>query len=284
MKHLFQIMGVINITPNSFSDGGNYNHVSSFESKFNELLTWADVVDIGAESTAPFNNAVSLNEELSRFEDVFFPVLEKRDDPQITLSVDTYKASTFEIVAKKVRLHWPLTNLIWNDVSGVVDDELLNLLQSDLDFSYVLSHNLCNDRTNTSNHMNYLCEEDITKNLIDFFEQRLSLIKTDKKILLDPCFGFSKTREQNHKLLKDFTFFAKHFDSYQWVYGISRKSFLRFPQSLDSKNPSVQNQLDQIQNFFLVDAVNKLGSDKLIFRVHNETSKNALNSTLAIIS
>lgn len=283
MTNLFKTMGVINITPNSFSDGGNFNDLGRFTIKFNELLTWADVIDIGAESSAPFNSAISFEEELNRFEEVFFPFVEKTADPKIIISVDTYKAKTFKVVAQKLNALWPQTSLIWNDVSGVVDEELLDLLYSDLSFDYVLSHNLCDTRANTLKHMNFVSSDEICDNVISFFEATLNKIETDREIYLDPCFGFSKSREQNHNLLKDFSKVLDAFPTFKWVYGISRKSFLRFPKELNSKDPDVQSLLDQIQNYFLVETYLKAGKDKLIFRVHDQKSKKALNSTLSIL-
>lgn len=284
MKQNFNTMGVINLTPNSFSDGGLYNNYETFQKKFFEIIKWADIIDLGAESTAPFNDAVEIQEELSRFEQLLFPLIENHKDPHTTLSIDTYKPVVFETVAKKINSQWPNTHLIWNDVSGVVDNDLTALLKSSLNFSYVLSHNLCDTRENTTNHMLYLDHSELIQSMENYFNLNLSKIDSNKKILLDPCFGFSKTREQNHYLLKNFSKLANKFLDYSWVYGISRKSFLRFPQNLDSKNPENHSQLDQIQHYFLVDTLLKVNPNKLIFRIHDQKSLNALDSTLSILN
>ena len=88
-------MGVINITPDSFSDGNKYLTESSFSNQFNKLNTWANWIDIGAESTAPFNSKISQIQELERFEKVLFPFVARSKDPKTTLSIDTYKPEIF---------------------------------------------------------------------------------------------------------------------------------------------------------------------------------------------
>ena len=278
-------MGVINLTPDSFSDGGKYNNATSFRERIFELSKWADIIDLGAESTAPFNQAVGADIELARFEEILYPILEKTSDPAIQISIDTYRPEVFLEVAKRVNKYWPNCPLIWNDVSGVVDQALLEALHGSEKFSYVLSHNLCKNRDNTSDHMQFVDENiDLISDMEIFFTQALQEINCKRNIWLDPCFGFSKTREQNHILLRDFPRLANIFSQYHWVYGISRKSFLRFPKELNSKDPYNQAQLDQIQTYFIADTLQKVNSDKMIFRIHDERTKNAVNSIVSILN
>lgn len=279
-------MGVINITPNSFSDGNLVNSYSKFKSVFQEMLNWANIIDIGAESTAPFNNAIDSVDELERFENYLFPLLQELEDPRITLSIDTYKPEVFYEVYWVIKEFWPKTKIIFNDVSGKIDDELIQILcDTTLDFEYVFCHNLCPTRDLTLNHMDYLHKENgfsFIDILINHFKVALeSLLLLDKKIWIDPCFGFSKTRAQNQFLLKNIHYFLEMFDSrIPMVYGISRKSFLRIPKELNAKDPKNQIVLDQMQTYFMVDLLKNPLSREFTFRVHNESS---INSALNII-
>lgn len=284
-KNTTQYMGVINLTPDSFSDGGKYNSVTSLNERIIELSKWAEIIDLGAESTAPFNQAIGIDTELSRFEESFYPILEKSADPAIKISIDTYRVEVFLEVASRVNKYWPNCALIWNDVSGVVDDALLKALHGTQKFSYVYSHNLCGDRKKTSDHMQFVDEHiDLISHMENFFSNALNEMKCNRNIFLDPCFGFSKTREQNHTLLREFSRLANIFSHHHWVYGISRKSFLRFPKELDSKDPYNQSQLDQVQCFFLADTLQKVDPSKMIFRIHDQRTKNAVESIQSIIS
>lgn len=288
-KKTVQYMGVINLTPDSFSDGGIYNNATSFRERIFQLAKWADIIDLGAESTAPFNQAVGADMELARFEETFYPIIEKTADPALQISIDTYRPEVFIEVAKRVQKYWPNCPLIWNDVSGVVDDALLQALHGPQHFSYVFSHNLCGDRDKTSDHMQFVDEfvdeqMDLISHMERFFSKALKEMKCKRNILLDPCFGFSKTREQNHILLREFSRLANIFSHHHWVYGISRKSFLRFPKELDSKDPYNQSQLDQVQSYFIADTLQKVDPSKMIFRVHDQRTKNAVDSIQAILN
>ena len=114
-------MGVMNLTPDSFSDGGNLNTLKKVEDTFLQMLNWANVVDLGAESTAPFNDSIDLITEFKRFEINFFPILQKLKDPKIKVSIDTYKPELFYEIYHVFKYFWPETKLIFNDVSGKID-------------------------------------------------------------------------------------------------------------------------------------------------------------------
>lgn len=276
-------MGVMNLTPNSFSDGGELKSSALVEKKFKELIHWADVIDLGAESTAPFNHPVDVLEEFKRFETLFFPLLHKLKDPKITISIDTYKPELFYELYFVFKYFWPETKLIFNDVSGKLDNELIDLLATDLDFEYVYSHNLCSDRSETSNHMNF-CEKEksieFIRLVVDYFRNGLEVIRPfNRKIWVDPCFGFSKNRAQNQLLLKHFKTFLFQLDmDIPVVYGVSRKSFLRVPKELDAKELKNQIILDQMQATLIYDLIRDELPNKFLFRVHDDSSvKSSLN-------
>ena len=283
MKNIFK-MGVINITPNSFSDGGEFNSRDSFSKRFGELQKWADIIDIGAESTAPFNRPITEATELERYQKIFYPFLRSHEDPEMTLSIDTYKVNTFREVALFVHRFWPRTTLIFNDISGSIDEELLAFFKEDrpYKFKYVFSHNLSPTRKQALDHMDYCLDESCASIFMDdierYFKTGIDKIPKGVSVLLDPCFGFSKTREQNHFLLKHFSHLMENLpERYDWIYGISKKSFLRFPKEMEIKNEENQNVLAQIQAILFYTLLeNKRTSSALVFRVHDKSAFEAV--------
>lgn len=217
-------MGVINITPNSFSDGGKNLAPETILLNCQKMAKLgASCFDLGAESTAPFNDKVSLELELGRFKENLFPVLGDILKLKRTISIDTYKPAVFSALAEEIYRIDSKTNLIWNDVSGSVDPSLKETLKEYPDCTYVLSHNLAPRRELTSDHMDYLEEE---LDLRSFFESRLAKLAFHQKILLDPCFGFSKDFNQNWELILKLPELVASFEN-GWVLGLSKKSFLR---------------------------------------------------------
>ncbi len=256
------LMGVINITPNSFSDGGEFNSSEKFLEQAHHLLAnGADILDIGAESSAPMNRPISENLEIKRFNEIFLPNLNQLPK-ELTLSIDTYKLETMQYLLKQtiIQEYYEKKQLIWNDVSGQVQDskklmELYPLL------SYVHCHNNISDRSKTLDHMNY-CQDSI--DLEDYFK--------DSKFILDPCFGFSKTREQNYEIWRKLPDLLEKFHENTWVIGISRKSFLRF-LNLDKNDPALIAQTDMVQSIVLKELIldlSALNHDfNLILRIHD---------------
>src|SRR5690554_1151712 len=153
----FKSMGVLNATPNSFSDGGRLSNPKSAIKVFQQAVNDFDIVDVGAESTAPFNSAIGAKRELARLERFFFPLFSEMEDPKTCISIDSYRPEVFYEVALLLRQHWPNCSLVFNDVSGVLDPDLLTLLgDASLDFSYVFCHNLCPARDDAGDHMRHL--------------------------------------------------------------------------------------------------------------------------------
>lgn len=286
MINKFQKMGVINVTPNSFSDGQKFNSFSTFSKQFKSLTAWADIIDVGAESTAPFNVPITEKEEIKRLSETLLAYVEQNEEPAaIAISIDTYRPSTFYKIATELKKYWGKVKIIFNDVSGIVDSELEELLDSSLDFTYVFSHNLAPKRELTSNHMDYVKtyakEEDFTKDIHLFFLDGLQKIAKRKEVFLDPCFGFSKTREQNHILLRECANLMSQLEQ-SFVYGISRKSFLRFPKDLDAKNVDNQKRLDHLQSYFLLKEMQK-AKHSIFFRIHEQRSFESALETYNIL-
>ena len=271
----FKTMGVMNVTPNSFSDGGVLAKTASAIARFKSFCSDFDIIDIGAESTAPFNAAIGAGEELSRLESFFYPLFDSVDDPAITLSIDTYRPEVFYEVALWIRSQWPKCSLIFNDVSGKVDADLLGLLKEDFSFSYVLSHNLCPTRDRAGDHMQFAMPERgadaCVQSVAAYLQDTLSMIgETGKRIVLDPCFGFSKTREQNQDLLRSFSTLESLLPKQSEILvGISRKSFLRFPADMNPKLAANQEKLDLLQVLILQNILREAADRKFIFRAHS---------------
>jgi dihydropteroate synthase len=224
-------LGVMNVTPNSFSDGGEIN-LQNFSQKL-EAFKNADGIDLGAESTAPMNDALSWETEWERLK-VYLPLLKKYSG---TISIDTYHPETIEEVLRFYLDESLSQDLIWNDVSGKFDHYARDFLSFSPNFSYVYCHNLAPTRELTGRHMDYVDPDLSMESLRDYFGG----FKIPR-IIFDPCFGFSKTDEQNWWLLKNFGELQKIVGHDRWLLGISRKSFLRkkFDLTINDKE-----QLDQ---------------------------------------
>ncbi len=282
------LMGVLNITPNSFSDGGQYNHEDSCFSQVNSLLSQrVSYLDCGAESTAPFNKACSLKDECKRFEEILFPALlrlskggdfnHKAFFEEGTLSIDTYRPETFYFVADFIRTKWQGLRLLWNDVSGTLDDDTLYILKSFPRCEYVYCHNLAPERVETQNHKMYFydgpdSEDGFIEHLYKYFCQGLEFFnKSDlaHRVILDPCFGFSKTMAQNKVLLNQLIGLVGRFSKeVRWLIGISRKSFLQDSVKGHRKDPKDWAVVESLHCGLLSLWFQKLWDNTLIFRVH----------------
>ena len=258
-------MGVMNLTPNSFSDADKLNSLEIIKNVFKEFSKTFDIIDFGAESTAPFNGEVSSRDELERFEKLLFPIVCELIDPHTTISIDTYKPEVFYEVALVLNKFWPNTKIIFNDISGKIDDELLYLFKDSLKFDYVLCHNLCPSRDLAQDHMRYFCDY-ILKDVEHFFGEGKKLLELNRKIIADPCFGFSKKHDQNLILLRNLDKISslEFYDSV--MIGISRKSFLR--DGLDLKSNLGINIAEQRHAIHLKDIFENI-SAPLIVRTHD---------------
>jgi len=280
------LMGVLNVTPNSFSDGGQYDREAPCFSRVKDLLSQnVNYLDCGAESTAPFNEPCSFKEECNRFESILFPVLRKvSKDVNFrgffelgTLSIDTYRPETFYFVANFIRGKWPHLKLLWNDVSGVLDDEVSLVLKSFSNCNYVYCHNLSPSRRETQNHKLHTFKSSPSESLFldhlyEYFNEGLDFFSREKlltRVILDPCFGFSKTMLQNKALLNHLVVLIRSFPKeIRWLIGISRKSFLQDSVEGYRKGPKNWDVVESLHCGLLSLWFQKLHDYTLIFRVH----------------
>ena len=206
-------MGILNVTPDSFSDGGRFNSFDEALFHTEQMITdGADVIDIGGETTKPGSQRLSLQEELERV----IPIVEaikKRFDVQI--SVDTYKSGVAEQAIRSG------ADII-NDISGFTMDEKMPEIALKYQQTCILMHMQGTPLTMQDNPTyTDVCEEVFTSllNRAKHFTQ-IGI----KKIVLDPGFGFGKTTDDNYKLLAGLSTLAD--SGYPVMAAASRKSMI----------------------------------------------------------
>lgn len=230
---------IINITPDSFSDGGEVNSPLFL---FNKIIAHYEngirFFDFGAQSTAPTSKPIEFLEEKNRFEKFFIPILKNIEMIKILnnsmLSFDSFRPETMEFLLTSLsNCHLKPISIYWNDVSGCVDEKTLKFLSISKKHKLILCHNLANQRENSADHFRYLSTnqgDDFLTEIIEYFQRRLSLIPSTlhHQVVIDPAFGFSKDDSQNIFLLKNLKNFVSSFScSQEFLIGISRKRFLR---------------------------------------------------------
>ncbi len=208
------IMSIVNITPDSFYDGGKYDSESDvLKDVEDKINSGANIIDIGASSTRPNSDEITEKEEWQRLKDVLISV--RANFPDILLSVDTYRAS----VAKKSAEHG--IDII-NDISGGNLDSLMFKTVADLNIPYILMHIQGKPKTMQNNPKYLNVVEEVKK---DFESKITQLINLGfNKIILDPGFGFGKSLENNYQLLKSLNIFSSF--NYPVLAGVSRKSMI----------------------------------------------------------
>ncbi|MFP4466991.1 MAG: dihydropteroate synthase [Candidatus Goldiibacteriota bacterium] len=212
------IMAVVNVTPDSFSDGGMFFEKDKAAARAAELFEkGADIVDIGGESTRPGAEAVDEKEEIARIKPVIAAVKEKKTEGII--SVDTYKSA-----AAKEALEAGAD--IINDISGGLFDPDMFETAAEYGAGYVLMH-IKGEPGNMQKNPVY-SDKGVVFDILEFFEKRIkealkSGIK-EEKIIIDPGIGFGKTLKDNYEILKSLREFKKI--GRPVMTGVSRKSFI----------------------------------------------------------
>lgn len=252
-KRQTKIAGILNVTPDSFSDGGKYFNPDAARRQLFQLIEdGADLIDIGAESTKPFSKTVSAKEQIERLK----PVLQNL--PNIPLSIDTRSAEVAEFA---------LDNgvTIINDVSGMDFDPKIADVAAKYNATIILQHST----KNTEDKPIYrdVVEEVYLKLLSKYKEAK---DKDIKNIILDPGIGFGKTRRDNYEILNRIEEFFS-LDCPIMV-GISRKSLLGLEKSDD-------NELKDALSLAISYPLIQKGVDYL--RVHNvKVHKQLINSAI----
>lgn len=209
------IMGILNITPDSFSDGGQFNNQDDAVKEALKMENQgADIIDIGGESTRPGAEPVTLDEELNRV----LPVIKGiREKSQIPISIDTYKA---EVADRALSAGADIVN----DISGLRFDKNMAETVAEHKVPVILMH-IKGEPRNMQDNPEY---ENIFDEILEYFDKSINIALeagiSREQIILDPGFGFGKKWEDNYRLLKH----LKEFKSpgYPLLIGTSRKSFI----------------------------------------------------------
>jgi len=217
---MVNIMGILNLTPDSFSDGGKFNKKSKGLKHAKDLFKFgADIVDIGGESTRPGSKTISSNKEWNRIEKIIKEVGKK-----IPLSLDTRKS---EIMSKGIKEGIKLIN----DVSGLGhDSKTINILKRHKT-PFVIHHSQGTPE-NMQNNPSYKNE---LLDIYDFFEEKIKFLRSKgikhNNIIIDPGIGFGKNLKHNMNLIKSISIF--HSLGFPLLLGLSRKKFIK---DLSGKN------------------------------------------------
>ena len=209
------VMGVLNITPDSFSDGGKFRDPNfAIDQAQNMIAAGADIIDVGAESTRPGSHAIEVEEELRRLR----PVLKILGETcSVPISVDTRKAE----VAKRA-LDWGVHMV--NDVSALQFDMDLGHLVANTRAGIVLMH-MKGDPETMQDHCQY---DNVVDEVKTFLQDRIEIAESygidREQIVIDPGIGFAKNTEQNLSLLRGLTAFKSL--GQPVLVGVSRKSFI----------------------------------------------------------
>jgi dihydropteroate synthase len=231
------IMGVVNVTPDSFSDGGqHFDRDQAVQHAIKLMDEGADIIDVGGESTRPGTNiekpAVSEKEELDRVIPVITAIKQKRADAVI--SVDTYKSSVARAAVEAGAE-------IVNDVSGFLWDRLMVKTLAALKCGAVLMHTRGRPEEWAALSPAADIVVQVKRELRDRADTALMAGVKRERIVLDPGFGFGKRMEENYPLLKRFEEF--HQLRYPLMVGVSRKGFIGRALARDGKDAALADRL-----------------------------------------
>ena len=243
-----KIMGILNITPDSFSDGGKFN-TEKFALKHAEQMVseGADIIDIGPQSTRPNAEKLSAKDEMKRLGRIISQI--KNEFPEIPISIDSFYSET-------VKFAFQQGAEIINDISGGQFDEQMFETAAETKMPYILMH-INPSYESMHEKIDY---QNITTAVNKYFSEKIEqlLALGVKDIILDPGFGFGKTVENQHELLDNTDKIG--FGKFPVLIGISRKSFIYKPLG---KSPlDINEETQELHRKVL-----KLGAK--ILRVHD---------------
>ena len=211
------VMAILNVTPDSFSDGGEYLSADDALKQAERMVAdGADIIDIGGESTRPGSKAVAINEELKRTIPVIEAIRNRFDTP---ISIDTTKSG---VARRAVEAGAEIIN----DISGLRFDEQIADVAAASNAGLVLMHSRGMFETLHSQPP----VDDILADVVADLDRAIGVAKShgveDERIALDVGIGFGKTQEQNLELLAKLDNIVNEFKAYPMLVGASRKSFI----------------------------------------------------------
>jgi dihydropteroate synthase len=208
-----KVMGILNLTPDSFFDGGIWKDENYLFHVEKMLEDGAEIIDVGGMSSRPGAEFISEEEEINRVLEPIYQI--KKRFPEAIISVDTWRAAVLERAFDKGAD-------IANDISGGSFDATLLSMVAKLQMPYILMHIKEKPKTMQENPV----YQNIGLEVLDYFIQKIELLKNHeiKDIILDPGFGFGKTLSHNFELLSSLRYFELL--SFPILVGISRKSMI----------------------------------------------------------
>ncbi len=209
------VMGILNITPDSFFDGGRYLNTTRALQRAEQIICeGGKIIDIGAYSSRPGAEHISCKEELKRLTPILKAV--KKEFPKAIISIDTFRPEVAKIAVNDYQA------AMINDISGGGSSEKMFKTIADLNVPYILMHT----KGTPKNMQNNPIYDDLLKEVLIFFAKKIQKSKLIgiNDIIIDPGFGFGKTIEHNFKLMDELDKF-KIFELPILV-GISRKSMI----------------------------------------------------------
>ncbi|EIA08384.1 dihydropteroate synthase [Flavobacterium frigoris] len=226
-----KVMGILNVTPNSFFDGGKYRPGPSGESEIlsqveKMLLDGATFIDIGGYSSKPNADFVSEEEELDRIVPVVRSIL--KHYPEAVLSIDTFRSAVAEACIKNGAA-------MINDISaGMLDEKMMEVVAK-FNVPYIMMHMRGTPQT-MQNMINY---DDIVKEMLFYFSERIHKARSlgINDLIIDPGFGFAKNLEQNYEVFQKLELFEML--ELPLLVGVSRKSMIT--KSLDISSAEALN-------------------------------------------
>ena len=209
-----KVMGILNVTPNSFFDGGKYKYADEIVAQVQKMLSeGATFIDIGAYSSKPNAEFVSVEEEIARI----VPIVELlvQQFPNILISIDTFRSEVAEACILKGAA-------LINDISAGKLDELMLGVVAKYNVPYIMMH-----MRGTPQTMTTLTQyEDVVKEVLLYFSERIAAARSlgIHDLIVDPGFGFAKTLEQNYEVLQKMELLQQL--ELPILAGVSRKSMI----------------------------------------------------------
>jgi dihydropteroate synthase len=258
------LMGILNVTPDSFSDGGKFNHVeTAIAHALKMIADGASIIDIGGESTRPGSDAVSVDEQIARVVPVIQAIREQSD---VLISIDT----TLSLVAQAALNTG--ANII-NDVSAGRDDGRMFMLAAERNVPLILMHAQGKPKTMQDNPYYDDVVQEVLQELQQRANQAINLGVKKENIVLDVGIGFGKRKQDNLTLLAHLADFVEL--GFPILLGTSRKRFMG--AVCERSNPT-----ELITATAVTTALGVMAGVQL-FRVHDvEENKQALDVALAI--
>lgn len=260
-----KICGIVNLTPDSFSDGGLIDETTIQDRVDNLISQGANIIDVGAESTRPGAQEISSNEQLNRIAPVI-DCVSKYDDVLFSIDTRNHEVASF---ALENGFH------IVNDVSGGTFDSQMNETVAKNNALYIIMHSRGTPESMSELNSYENIVEEVASELQSRIDEATNSLVSPKKIMVDPGIGFAKTAQDNILLMDNLDVLKKML-GYPMMVGVSRKSVVSYLLSGDTTSAPMDERDDLSAELSVRFA--KMGID--VVRVHNVVkTKNELQKS-----